>query len=912
MKKLKVQNLKTKTTKRKEKQQGNEMKLTTVLSTSFTTTSSSSTAKQQGTKIKKKTRNVTTKIKFRKVKSLPSPVTVWILIGLTFLISLQFYRPTTSNATWNFQSYSNYFKVQGSIYSLSSSYSFKSKSSILRAATSTSRATLLTMINTNKKYVVWMFPFPPPPPPPPSSSEPKNVNADEVLICAYSFACNQDYEQFLTINIRDLTQNTYYENYIRDHAYHKVRHMIDFPYHIQAITMLSLLLLGNGTNGTNSNPICARSLGSQATTTKFCDFNSFRNYDPYNQDMKSTNYPYQLLQSNFMNDGDESSLSIVPQSYISNQERFAMWGWEDGAIDKCKVFNSGEDVQSYAGASWLPYITDIRQKHGAIHNYTGYYIGNALMGGHGYVTASEDYGTDRMKKISLVSIYAMHEGIKDMMTYLQLYTEGIEPFGCRSLATERILKARMIKSYFSACLTLTTNMQGATFESSDVDSISKKNYLNHKVLKPPPTSTITPITTSSPYDSNLKFNNTTNTKTKVIIVDVVDPSVVPKSVRESPDTISLPANIASWYKVGCYDKMDRYDYSYKLMSLYANQAKVLITSRIHAGLPATALGVPVIFVEKSNGWLPGGKQKVGRVEGLLDVFHRVEKGVEGKEWIFGDLREPIIPKSNGVHLADRYRASFWHRLKKTHYYHDTAKLFGMVPILRIGTANTQLDIQEMFHLMLTLSDLTWQTRRVIEHIFVYHPNSKVYIHLIGDTAQGNNKQMEDVLEIFVETGYDLVVLEVDHDARQENLAYPLHVLQEYGGIFVSKNTLILKELSINIEEGYLLEESGSSIAVAYYRKDSQRVMEDLNKIERKNEINNNDHVSWSFPVLSELDTTKCTSEDTWSLPQKIEETIAISLHPESYASVNSIKIDTECYRAVEVPCIFCDEIHWDF
>ena len=96
------------------------------------------------------------------------------------------------------------------------------------------------------------------------------------------------------------------------------------------------------------------------------------------------------------------------------------------------------------------------------------------------------------------------------------------------------------------------------------------------------------------------------------------------------------------------------------LSTYANQAKVVVTSRIHVGLPAAALGIPVIFVEggpERSNWLPGGKQAVGRVEGLLDVFHRVQRGVDGKNWTFGDLTGDV-PHSDGVHLADWYRASF--------------------------------------------------------------------------------------------------------------------------------------------------------------------------------------------------------------------------------------------------------------
>ena len=100
--------------------------------------------------------------------------------------------------------------------------------------------------NGNRKYVVWTFPFPP------LATTSNGVIAllaqedDEeetelTLICTYSNAC-EAFKGHIKINLRELTQGTYYHNYVRDHAYHKFRHMNDFPYHVQAITMLSLLL----------------------------------------------------------------------------------------------------------------------------------------------------------------------------------------------------------------------------------------------------------------------------------------------------------------------------------------------------------------------------------------------------------------------------------------------------------------------------------------------------------------------------------------------------------------------------------------------------------------------------------------------------------------------------------------------
>jgi len=731
------------------------------------------------------------------------------------------------------------------------------------------------------KYVVWMFPYPPPA---------KNMRAalsrDETLICAYSHACGA-LKNHVSIDLRDLTQGTYYHNYVRDHAYFKFRHMNDFPYHIQAITLLGLLK-SNRANGSN---VCVRTLGGNQ---EFCDDAEFKSYDPYDGvELNSTNFPYALLSDSKSKDREQ--MALAPRE-IMLAEKFATWGVGD--IDVCQYYNSGEDVQSYAAATWLPFISELRDKVQAIRDYNGYYIGNALMSSNPFNVTEEDF--DNMHKIHLTSIYSTEQGVEGMEDYLRNYTENVHPFGCRSLLTDRLLKQRKIKSYFSACLTLTTNMQGAILDDQHEDT--QYRYILNEILKP-----------DAKELPNPKQRN------KIIFVDVQDPKVVPKSVWESEDAIHFTADVVSWYP-NCKKKLDRYSYAYKLLSTYANQAKVLITSRIHAGLPAVGLGIPVIFVEggpERSNWLPGGAQRAGRVEGLLDVFHRVQRGQEGKNWTFGDLTGDV-PHSDGVHLADRYRASFWNRLKKTHYYRDTGKLFGMIPMQRLGRKNVNTGVQEVFHFVLeSKSDLSWRTKRAIEHIFYFHPNCRVIVHSNQITATD--------LEIFVETGYNLVVQPYNLDLllKEEDSPYklrdadvikislPLLLLRKYGGLYVSNDTFLLKTIPADLEEGLVLQENGKP-SIAFFDRDSKDALGSLKSIRSSGLLKANDRLSWSVPALSDVDTLKCMEDTEWSLPDDSKETIAVSLHPSSLASSKTIKIDTECYRFVEKLCIFCDEIHWDY
>ena len=462
-----------------------------------------------------------------------------------------------------------------------------------------------------------------------------------------------------------------------------------------------------------------------------------------------------------------------------------MWGSED--LESVKGYNSGEDVQSYASTTWLPYVSEIRLKQHALLNYTGYYIGNALVN-----SALETSESDlkNMNKVSLLSIFFGDQKVfEKMKLYLQAYTKLISPFGSRSTLTNQMFRNAKIKSYFSACLTLTTSMQGATI---DVPQGKQRNVENWNILEP-----------------NSRDLPAPREKTMILIVDSFNSAVIPQEVKNR--AVYAGANIPGGISDVARKKMGRYDYSYRLLSLYANQAKVVITSRIHVGLPAAAMGIPVIFTTDAKGKLPGGKAATGRVAGLLEVFHQVAP-FEGRNWTFGDL-SGYVPPNPGNHLADRYRASFWNRLKKTHFYRDTARLYGMVPLQRLGAANAGPSIQNKFHFVLRKGDLSWQTMRAIEHVFFFHPNSQVYVH-------SNNINSDD-LAIFVESGYDIIVQKVNVDDLKEDafmagmpvshvLDHPMSIymslLWKYGGVYVSKNTMIVKELPLPLENGVVMEE----------------------------------------------------------------------------------------------------------
>jgi len=716
------------------------------------------------------------------------------------------------------------------------------------------------------QYIVWTYPFPPP------HFQIKGnwevaTKKGQILICPYVNACNG---KGSLINLAELTKDTFYNSYVLDHPYHKLRHMKEFCHHIQVIAMISLLLKNRGA--------CVQTLGGD---DYFCDVEIFSTYNPYengnqswsvstetlgNSDLSVTNFPYELL-------GKKGSkvLSLAPDM---STEGFATYGpWNvDEDLRLAGRYNSGEDIQSMAGVGWLPFVSSVRNKTDPFSNYSGYYISNSLQSG-GSVGMEFPYLEDAekrrvlMEKIDIVSMFFPGTEMiekKNNEAFLREYTKKY-PFGCRSTVTCATLKRHKIRSYFSSCLTLTSTYQGSVlYKDGSVPSLNGLPFLD------PASTNFTSALEKAKHEKDL-----------VLLVDVVDPSALPPL---PPNHRYVSADIPKGYPRSCQPYSERIDYCYRLLSQYINHAKVVITSRIHVGLPAAALGTPVIFVSK-GGWLPGGKEKTGRVAGLLDIFHRIDKK---RNLTLGFDLFGAIPPNPGNHEADRRRAAFWHRLKRVSYYEDAAKVFGRIPLQRLGAGMTHDGLHHNFHFVMNQTDLSdWRSRRAIESVLFYHPNADISIH-VEDYVHGGS---QGDFSIFTESGYSVSFFEIS--SQVVSVAQIRLLLQKFGGVFLSKSTFVRGPLPVSLDEGYSLDEHGN-VALMIGKKG-------LSVIEMAS--------NWFSSYLSSGETQRCMMDPTWEM--KSIEDIAITVDRASLLT-HDIIMDTKCYDLIEKNCIYNDDLHWKY
>lgn len=205
-------------------------------------------------------------------------------------------------------------------------------------------------------------------------------------------------------------------------------------------------------------------------------------------------------------------------------------------------------------------------------------MGNALSSNF-HAPSESEVSDENLHKYTLFSNFMDVKDVDKYKKFFLRYTAVHEPFGSRSTRLYKALQQRKLPSYFSACLTLTTNVQGATLVKPTDIKHNKVEALNAMDYGYPRQST------------------TGEQKNKLIFIIDADYSLIPKDIRARHNHKLRFANIQRQFPVQNKSQYREYiGYAYRLVTQYAQDAKVVITARIQVGLPALALGVPVIFV----------------------------------------------------------------------------------------------------------------------------------------------------------------------------------------------------------------------------------------------------------------------------------------------------------------------------
>ena len=218
----------------------------------------------------------------------------------------------------------------------------------------------------------------------------------------------------------------------------------------------------------------------------------------------------------------------------------------------------------------------------------------------------------------------INETIKDqLLTEKSIaYFKRFEPIGCRDHNTLKMLSSKGINAYFSGCLTLTL---GLTYKNNQVNS--KKIYIVDPFFY-----------FNKRLSSLLNYALTLTCHYKVIkeIANKIEGSVaVPQTgwkaliiaaalykqlhtVIEDDVFINAEFICQEFYSKDYRNDDDKFKKADEILRKY-EQARYVITSRIHCALPCLAMGTPVVFINKADDTVFSSC----RFDGLIELFNLI-------------------------------------------------------------------------------------------------------------------------------------------------------------------------------------------------------------------------------------------------------------------------------------------------
>ncbi|MDR2080265.1 MAG: polysaccharide pyruvyl transferase family protein [Campylobacteraceae bacterium] len=154
---------------------------------------------------------------------------------------------------------------------------------------------------------------------------------------------------------------------------------------------------------------------------------------------------------------------------------------------------------------------------------------------------------------------------------IYLKMKPFEPIGCRDRNTMRFLQKLGVEAYFSGCMTLTFDTRKNTPENG-----------------------------------------------KVFVVDLTKKAMrkLPQKIKETADTSITHFYYWNHYPVSYEGALEFEQEARKILNRYRDEARLIITSRIHVAMPCIALGIPVIFIHENS-----DDVRFDVLHGILPIYH---------------------------------------------------------------------------------------------------------------------------------------------------------------------------------------------------------------------------------------------------------------------------------------------------
>lgn len=277
--------------------------------------------------------------------------------------------------------------------------------------------------------------------------------------------------------------------------------------------------------------------------------------------------------------------------------------------------NLGDDIQAIAAKQFLPRF-DLYLEREQLNSYTENIF--AILNGW-YLHRPSSFPPSPFIHPFITSIHISPFIANKLLTNDVIsYFRAHEPIGCRDLYTLELLQSKNVEVYFSSCLTLTLNK--ADFASQQAGEGT--------------------IILADPFFkySHLGFQGWLESKRyKIFSQKQLLQPMINRSMRR---WIKYKTHFLNQRRA-TFEQRERK--ARRLLSAYAN-ARLVITSRLHAALPCLAFGTPVLFItENPNDARFSGNLEMLNVMTLNQIENLTEKGVffiNGEKVHWQDLKNP--------------------------------------------------------------------------------------------------------------------------------------------------------------------------------------------------------------------------------------------------------------------------------
>jgi hypothetical protein len=253
---------------------------------------------------------------------------------------------------------------------------------------------------------------------------------------------------------------------------------------------------------------------------------------------------------------------------------------EYGIVIHKKSLNYGDDIQSLAASRLLPQVDHYIDRE-QLDTFESPDPVKTLCSGW-FMEQPLNWPPGESIDPLFISMHITHNHHSDRVMVSERhrgYYRKHEPIGCRDINTMRLFQKIDVKTYHSACLTLTLQNESVNKSKSDeiilVDAIKK--------------------------DLPEKYRKLCLSK------------LIPDSLRHKVVYLNHSHNDPDM------SVSDRLKHAAQLLERYA-RAHLVVTSRIHCALPCVAMGTPVLFLDVGFNQL----NSRNRFGGLIENFTRLD------------------------------------------------------------------------------------------------------------------------------------------------------------------------------------------------------------------------------------------------------------------------------------------------